>query len=405
MVWMSQVVDESKDVYDYENAFANLFNGNGEDELADKPKFGVSAVGPPRIEEEGKEHYMEVGVDPNGDEPTGANEEWRYLKKVEKGHIFVDKNASVLVIRQHAIKKEFETNITHSNKDRYRAKCVDPNCKWVVYAKRVLSDIMFMSSPTPPPLLSQTPRPRWPPPLRAHAPGDPGRRGGDGGLDAILLAAELLCLAPAVIFSVVCAARLVFTPGVSAAPPVAGGRLLVVQYVLLVGAVAIGSLIRRRQWERLRPLGRGGAEAVGRIEKLEESMRGVVAAVGVLSRTVEKLGLRFRVLRRKLRDPISETATLAQKNSEATRILAAQENLLEKEIGAIQKVLYAMQEQQQKQLELILAIGEASRLLDGEQDMLDEGSARSSSTSPAPGRENKRANTKSQVITLGNNKP
>jgi len=40
---------------------------------------------------------------------------------------------------------------------------------------------------------------------------------------------------------------------------------------------------------------------------------------------------------------LPQTAALAQKNSEATRILSAQEDLLEKEIGAIQKVLYAMQ--------------------------------------------------------------
>lgn len=130
----------------------------------------------------------------------------------------------------------------------------------------------------------------------------------------------------------------------------------------------------------------------------------MVAAVAVLSRTVEKLGLRFRVLRRTLRDPISETAALAQKNSEATRILSAQEDLLEKEIGAIQKVLYAMQEQQQKQLDLILAIGEASRILDGEQDLLDGDSARSSNASPAPDLENKQVETESEAATGGNNK-
>jgi hypothetical protein len=39
---------------------------------------------------------------------------------------------------------------------------------------------------------------------------------------------------------------------------------------------------------------------------VEETVRGMVAAVAVLSRAVEKLGLRFRVLRRTLRDPISE---------------------------------------------------------------------------------------------------
>ena len=45
---------------------------------------------------------------------------------------------------------------------------------------------------------------------------------------------------------------------------------------------------------------------VERMEKVEDSVRGMVAAVGVLSRTVEKLSVRFRVLRRTLRDPISE---------------------------------------------------------------------------------------------------
>lgn len=123
----------------------------------------------------------------------------------------------------------------------------------------------------------------------------------------------------------------------------------------------------------------------------------------MLSRTVEKLGVRFRVLRRTLRDPIRETATLTQKNSEATRILAAQEDFLEKEVGAIQKVLYAMQEQQQKQLELILAIGEASRILDDKQDLLDEDTARPSRSTPE--KQNQQAKIKAETVTGGNNKP
>ena len=39
----------------------------------------------------------------------------------------------------------------------------------------------------------------------------------------------------------------------------------------------------------------------------------------------------------------AKTAVLAQKNSEATRVLAAQQEILEKELGEIQKVLLAMQ--------------------------------------------------------------
>ncbi|XP_074295419.1 uncharacterized protein LOC141623235 isoform X2 [Silene latifolia] len=53
------------------------------------------------------------------------------------------------------------------------------------------------------------------------------------------------------------------------------------------------------------------------------------------------------------------TAALAQKNSEATRALALQEDMLEREIAEVQKVLLAMQDQQEKQLELILAIAKS----------------------------------------------
>uniref|UniRef100_A0A0E0LW49 Uncharacterized protein n=1 Tax=Oryza punctata TaxID=4537 RepID=A0A0E0LW49_ORYPU len=262
-------------------------------------------------------------------------------------------------------------------------------------------------SPSLSPLLSRASSRRWPPPLRASASGRGGAAAAaepaSSALDALLSAAELLCLAPPAICSVVCAARLVFPPPTPTGVPASalvGGRLFVVQYVLLVGAVAIGSLIRRRQWGRLRRVGGGGptdrgVDFAGRIGEVEVSVRGVVAAVGVLSRSVEKLGLRFRVLRRTLRDPINETATLAQKNSEATRVLAAQEDHLEKELGEIQKVLYAMQEQQQKQLELILAIGEGSRILDDKEDLLGA----------TPEKENKQADVKAQTVTGGNNRP
>ena len=34
-------------------------------------------------EEEEKKHFMTVGCDPKGDEPTRVDEEWRYLKPVD----------------------------------------------------------------------------------------------------------------------------------------------------------------------------------------------------------------------------------------------------------------------------------------------------------------------------------
>ena len=140
------------------------------------------------IEEE-NEHFMTAGCDPDGDEPTGTNEEWRYFKNVDhavidpvevdmhqrkrarsvpeirdfdsevvsddeatmlddflaphtshdkenptikEGDTFVDKNAFVHTIRQYAIKNEFETIIEHSDTKRYRARCADQNCNWSV---------------------------------------------------------------------------------------------------------------------------------------------------------------------------------------------------------------------------------------------------------------------------------
>ncbi|KAL0378935.1 UNVERIFIED_CONTAM: hypothetical protein Sradi_3199000 [Sesamum radiatum] len=149
-----------------------------------------------------------------------------------------------------------------------------------------------------------------------------------------------------------------------------GSKILVWQCVVLVGGLVAGAVIRRRQWRRICGVGlsRGptssGTNLLERVEKLEDDLRSSATIIQALSRRLEKLGIRFRLTRKALKEPIAETAALVQKNSEATRELAAQEDILEKELGEIQKVLLAMQEQQQKQLELILAIGKAGKLLE-----------------------------------------
>ena len=156
---------------------------------AEAPKYGETTAGPPMAIEEENEHFMTAGCDPNGDEPTGTNEEWRYFKNddhvvidpvevdmhqrkrarsvpeirdfdsevvpddeatmlddflaphtshdkenpiIKEGDTFVDKNAFVHTIRQYAIKNEFETMIEHSDTKRYRARCADQNCNWSV---------------------------------------------------------------------------------------------------------------------------------------------------------------------------------------------------------------------------------------------------------------------------------
>ncbi|CAN6373829.1 unnamed protein product [Urochloa humidicola] len=54
---------------------------------AEVPEYGETTGGPPIPEEEEKEHFSTVGCDPNGDEPAGVDEEWRYFKNIEDAGI------------------------------------------------------------------------------------------------------------------------------------------------------------------------------------------------------------------------------------------------------------------------------------------------------------------------------
>ncbi|KAG7535554.1 hypothetical protein ISN45_Aa08g029760 [Arabidopsis thaliana x Arabidopsis arenosa] len=171
--------------------------------------------------------------------------------------------------------------------------------------------------------------------------------------------AEALCILSSAVISVVLAVNYVVVGEI-------GKKVLSLGFVGLVGSVATGSWLRRRQWMRICKGAREseGTNLIRRLEKLEKDLKSSTSIVRVLSRHLEKLGIRFRVTRKALKEPISETAALAQKNSEATRVLAAQQEILEKELGEIQKVLLAMQDQQRKQLELILTIAKSSKLFE-----------------------------------------
>ncbi|XP_061336608.1 uncharacterized protein LOC133283717 [Gastrolobium bilobum] len=190
----------------------------------------------------------------------------------------------------------------------------------------------------------------------------------DFDFDTLLSLLELSCLVSSAIVSVGLAAS-----GSKNGFLVAiGNRVVVVCGILmLVGGVLVGAWVRGRQWRRIcRERVKGGL--VERIEKLEDELKSSVTVIRVLSRQIEKLGTRFRVTRQALKDPITESAALAQKNSEATRALAVQSDILEKELGEIQKVLLAMQEQQQKQLDLILAIGKTGKLWESKRRTSEE---------------------------------
>ncbi|XP_028755168.1 uncharacterized protein LOC114714592 [Neltuma alba] len=191
---------------------------------------------------------------------------------------------------------------------------------------------------------------------------------GDFNLDSLLSLAELLCLLSSAILFVGFAVSNVMASSKKEFLVAIGSKVVLWGVLMLVGGVVMGAWIRRRQWRRIcRETRKEGLQVnlLERIEKLEEDLKSSVTVVRVLSRQLEKLGIRFRVTRKGLKEPIAETAALAQKNSEATRALVARSDILEKELGEIQKVLLAMQEQQQKQLDLILAIGKTSKLWEG----------------------------------------
>ncbi|MCL7038150.1 hypothetical protein MKW94_005298 [Papaver nudicaule] len=194
--------------------------------------------------------------------------------------------------------------------------------------------------------------------------------------DVFLSIAEVLCLIPSAILSIGFALKWGYSKK-SLQELVVNNKVFVWQFGLLIGAVFIGTLIRRRQWNRIvtdSVKSRIGPSfnLLERIEKLEEDLKSSATIIRVLSRQLEKLGIRFRVTRKALKEPISEAGALAQKNSEAARELAAHGDHLEKELGEIQKVLLAMQEQQQKQLELILAIMKVGKPREMQREFLAE---------------------------------
>ena len=58
--------------------------------------------------------------------------------KIEKGSTFADKDAFIMTFRQFCIKNEFETQLKHSDKERYRAVCKFGGCPWKIHVKKLL---------------------------------------------------------------------------------------------------------------------------------------------------------------------------------------------------------------------------------------------------------------------------
>lgn len=120
-------------------------------------------------------------------------------------------------------------------------------------------------------------------------------------LSSFISFAEALCIISSAAISVVLAVNYVVVGEI-------GKKVLSLGFVGLVGSVASGSWLRRRQWMRIcRGTREGeGTNLITRLEKLEEDLKTSTTIVRVLSRHVEKLGIRFRVTRKALKEPISE---------------------------------------------------------------------------------------------------
>ena len=129
-------------------------------------------------------------------------------------------------------------------------------------------------------------------------------------LDDFLEFAETFFIAPAAVLAVGNLVNLSFPGAIKPLQSSLGRSILAWQFVFLVGAVVIGRTIRVRQWRRFCRENGTSVNLMERIEKVEKDLRSSTTIVRILSRQLEKLGIRFRVTRRTLKDPISQVIYL-----------------------------------------------------------------------------------------------
>lgn len=148
-----------------------------------------------------------------------------------------------------------------------------------------------------------------------HEPYGSSQRRADGNgsadLDAFLSVVEFISLATSAAVCVYAAVRWGLQKG--GGLEWLGSRILAWQCVVLVSGLAAGAAIRRRQWRRICGVGlsRGPSSSpaghlLDRVEKLEEDLRSAATIIQALSRKLEKLGIRFRLTRKALKEPIAE---------------------------------------------------------------------------------------------------
>lgn len=133
--------------------------------------------------------------------------------------------------------------------------------------------------------------------------------------DSFLSLAESLCIFSSAIVSIGFALNCAVPSSKKTILEVMGTKVLPYGFVMMVIGVGIGAWIRRRQWTRIcRESVKGGLEVnlLERIEKLEEDLKSSATIIRVLSRQLEKLGIRFRVTRKALKQPIAEVLLFSE---------------------------------------------------------------------------------------------
>eukprot|EP00897_Mesotaenium_endlicherianum_P008928 jgi/Mesen1/8063/ME000432S07354 len=191
------------------------------------------------------------------------------------------------------------------------------------------------------------------------APGTtpPGRRGG-AGAERALAVLQVACVAVALLAHAYAYCAHLKLPWLGAAGTkgllsLSQLQLSTWQIVPLCAALLIDAVLRIMSW---RGGGLAGRERVvesrgerappagqQRMAEMEEHVGTTVRLLRAMSRQMEKLGVRFRVARRTLRDSLKETAGLAGQTAGIVEILAARSERLEKELAGTQQVLLATQ--------------------------------------------------------------
>lgn len=135
---------------------------------------------------------------------------------------------------------------------------------------------------------------------------------GDFNFDAFLSFLEFICLASSLAISIFLAVNSGLSGHQKLILPWFGEKGLVCQCLILVGGVFVGTIIRRRQWKRICKAGFPSRQVnlLERIEKVEKDLNISATMLQFLSRQLEKLGIRFRLTRKSLKEPIAEVLLL-----------------------------------------------------------------------------------------------